>query len=153
MRSVVELDQKDRELLALLQINARESTARLARTLGLARTTVLARMTRLERSGVIEGYGVRLGRPESEQGVAAYVGMAILPKSGSQVVKALSQFPELENLSAVSGQFDYVALVRCRSPEHLDRILDGIGGLEGVRQTFSAVILATRIDRSRLAPV
>ncbi|MBU0890423.1 MAG: Lrp/AsnC family transcriptional regulator, partial [Gammaproteobacteria bacterium] len=55
------LDDTDRELLSLLQANAREGTAMLARKLGLARTTVVARIARLERSGVVAGYGVRLG--------------------------------------------------------------------------------------------
>ncbi|MEI6245964.1 MAG: AsnC family transcriptional regulator, partial [Acidobacteriota bacterium] len=41
----------DRQLLALLQVNARESTANLARKLGLARTTVVARLARLEAEG------------------------------------------------------------------------------------------------------
>ena len=55
------LDEIDRQLLSLLQTNAREGTALLARKLGLARTTVVARIARLERSGVVAGYGVRLG--------------------------------------------------------------------------------------------
>ncbi|MGA2549266.1 MAG: Lrp/AsnC family transcriptional regulator [Burkholderiaceae bacterium] len=151
MKATYELDDTDRELLALLQTNARESTANIARELGLARTTVLARLTRLERSGIIQGYGVRISRALSSQGVAAYVGISILPKSGAAVLKALARFPELEHLTAVSGQFDYVAVVRCRSTEHLDTMLDAIGALEGVKQTLSAVILATRIDRSRLS--
>lgn len=54
------LDDTDRQLLSLLQANARESTATLARRLGLARTTVVSRIARLEREGVVAGYGVRL---------------------------------------------------------------------------------------------
>ena len=45
-------DALDRSLLTLLQANARESTANLARKLGIARTTVVARLARLERDGV-----------------------------------------------------------------------------------------------------
>lgn len=150
MKVTYSIDQTDRELLALLQTNARESTANLARKLGLARTTVLARLARLERSGVIQGYGVRLGRAQAEQGLAAYVGISILPRSGPAVLKSLSRVLELEHLTAVSGQFDYVAVVRCSSAEHLDHVLDAIGALEGVKQTLSAIILATRIDRTKL---
>ncbi|MBL8363855.1 MAG: AsnC family transcriptional regulator, partial [Comamonas sp.] len=51
------LDETDRQLLSLLQTNARESTATLARQLGLARTTVVSRIARLEREGVVAGYG------------------------------------------------------------------------------------------------
>ena len=40
-------DQTDRDLITLLQANARESSANLARKLGIARTTVVARLARL----------------------------------------------------------------------------------------------------------
>lgn len=60
------LDETDRQLIAALQINARESVATLARRLGIARTTVNSRLARLERSGVISGYGVRLGQRVAE---------------------------------------------------------------------------------------
>lgn len=45
-----QLDDIDRNLIALLQMNARESVANLARQLGVARTTVIARIARLERT-------------------------------------------------------------------------------------------------------
>ena len=55
----ITLDEIDRQLIALLQINARESVATLARQLGIARTTVNSRLERLEKNKVISGYGVR----------------------------------------------------------------------------------------------
>lgn len=44
-------DDVDRALLALLQTDARQSTADLARHLGVARTTVVARLSRLSVTG------------------------------------------------------------------------------------------------------
>ena len=60
---MTDLDQTDRHLLSLLQANARDSAANLARKLGIARTTVVARIARLERLGVIAGYGWYARRP------------------------------------------------------------------------------------------
>ncbi len=54
----ITLDEIDRQLIALLQINARESVATLARHLGIARTTVNSRLERLEKNKVISGYGL-----------------------------------------------------------------------------------------------
>ena len=70
-------DATDRNLIALLQANARESTAHLARQLGIARTTVVARLARLERDGVVVGYTARLGQDEQRPGVIAHVGIAV----------------------------------------------------------------------------
>jgi len=104
-----QLDELDRNLVALLQENARESVANLARQLGVARTTVIARIERLERSGVIAGYGVRLGQDVLDASIYAYVGIILAPKFGPAVQKRLVKMPEVQLLCAVSGEFDYVA--------------------------------------------
>ena len=75
-----QLDDIDRNLVALLQMNARESVANLARQLGVARTTVIARIARLEKNSVIAGYGVRLGQDVLDASIQAYVGIKLAPK-------------------------------------------------------------------------
>lgn len=141
------LDTLDRRLLALLQANARASTAELARQLGVARTTVLARLTRLERSGVVIGYTVRLGQDEADRQVEAYVGISTEPKSAREVTQRLAALPELRQLCSVSGEFDYMALLRAESTARLDALLDEIGAIDGVRRTHTSVVLARRVDR------
>ena len=141
------LDTLDRRLIALLQADARTSTADLARRLGVARTTVLARLSRLEKQAVIVGYTVRLGQDEGARGVEAYVGIATLPKSGPLVTQRLAAIPELRQLCSVSGEFDYLALLRAESTARLDALLDEIGAFEGVLKTTTSVVLARRVDR------
>lgn len=142
------LDALDRQLIALLQADARQSTADLARKLAVARTTVLARLVRLERQGVIVGYTVRLGQDEGDRGVEAYVGISTEPKSARDVTQRLATLPELRQLCSVSGEFDYLALLRAESTARLDALLDEIGAIDGVRKTTTSVVLARRIDRT-----
>ncbi len=141
-------DQLDRQLVTLLQANARASTAELARQLGVARTTVVARLARLEASGVIVGYTARLGSDAADRGVQAFVGITVSPKAGREVVKRLTALPELRQLASVSGEFDYMALLRADSTMRLDALLDEIGDIDGVLKTTSSVVLALRVDRS-----
>ncbi len=140
-------DQLDRDLVALLQANARESTADLARKLGVARTTVLARLQRLEREGVVVGYTVRLRQDLDGHGVHAHVGIITSPKAGRSVVQRLAALPELRHLCSVSGEFDYIAQLHAESMPRLDALLDEIGEIEGVTRTTTSVVLAVRIDR------
>lgn len=147
------LDEIDRQLIAALQINARESVATLARTLGIARTTVNSRLARLEKSGVITGYGVRLGQRVADGGLQAYVGITVKPRSGKEVLRRLTAMAEVQVLCTVSGEFDYVAWLRADSPERLDLLLDEIGNVEGVERTTTSIILSCKIDRGQpLAP-
>lgn len=142
-----QLDELDRSLVALLQENARESVASLARRLGVARTTVLARIERLERTQVIAGYGVRLGQDVLDASIQAWVGLIIAPKHGADVQRRLAKMPEVQLLCAVSGEYDYVAWLRADSPERLNDLLDQIGGLTGVERTTTSIVLARKVDR------
>lgn len=145
------LDELDRRLIALLQANARLATAELARQLSVARTTVLARLQRLERGGVIVGYTVRLGGPGGAGAggseVNAFVGISAEPKAARRLTDRLAALPELRQLSSVSGEFDYIALLRTADTARLDALLDEIGAIDGVRKTTSSILLARRIDR------
>lgn len=147
MNEAAAKDQTDRQLITLLQANARASTAELARKLGIARTTVVARLARLEAAGVIVGYTAKLGSEAQDRGVQAFVGITVQPRAGREVVKTLTSFPELRQLASVSGEFDYMALLRAESTMRLDALLDEIGEIEGVIKTTSSVVLALRVDR------
>jgi DNA-binding Lrp family transcriptional regulator len=143
------LDDIDRQLIGALQLNARESVAMLARKLGVARTTVTARLARLEQVQVITGYGVRLSQHMIEGGLQAYVGITVQPRSGKEVVRRLGAMAQVQQLCAVSGEFDYVAWLRCDSPEQLDELLDQIGHVDGVEKTTTSIILSNKLNRSQ----
>ena len=54
---------------------------------------------------------------------------------------------QVQQLCAVSGEFDYVAWLRSDSPEQLDQLLDQIGSVEGVEKTTTSIILSSKVDR------
>jgi len=141
------LDAIDRQLLSLLQANAREPAAILARKLGLARTTVVARIARLERESIVSGYGVRLGRLLEEAAVRAYCFISVLPKTPAAVIRELERMPEVEEVSSVSGPYDYLIFLRCETHEQLDALLDRIGLIDGVKQTQTSIVLSRKVDR------
>lgn len=147
------LDDIDRQLLRLLQTNARASTAHLARQMELARTTVVARIARLEQEGVIAGYGVRLGPRMEQASVRAYCGIRVQSKMATSVMQSLNRLSEVEEVSALSGQYDYMVFLRCESNEKLDALLDRIGLIDGIQQTYTSVVLSRKIDRRTTSPV
>jgi DNA-binding Lrp family transcriptional regulator len=110
---------------------------------------VTSRIARLEKTKVITGYGVRLGKQLVDGGLQAYVGITVQSRAGGNVVRRLNSIAQIEQLCAVSGEFDYVAWLRSDSPEQLDRLLDQIGELEGVAKTTTSIILSGKIDRAQ----
>jgi DNA-binding Lrp family transcriptional regulator len=115
------MDDTDRQLIDLLTLNARTSTAALGRALGLSRSTVQDRLARLERTGAIAGYTVRLGDSAPRRGVSALVMMTVNAKLADRVVHALRKMPELTRLHSISGQYDLCATVSAvHRPLHQD---------------------------------
>lgn len=143
----MELTRTDQRLISALKLDARKTVSQLARELDLSRTTVQKRIGRLEEGGVITGYGVRLGHEYLDSSFQVYVNLVVDPRNSDGIAASLGKMAEVEALLTVSGKIDLIALVRVDSPGELDRILDRIGGLDGVRDTDSAIVLSTRFDR------
>jgi DNA-binding Lrp family transcriptional regulator len=144
------LDAIDGKILALLMDDARMPVTTIAKRVEIARTTVIARIAAMEKRGVIVGYGLRLNPEMFQSRVRAYVGLSVEARYAANLMKFLQQLPEVETLCAVSGAIDYMLTLSCANTEVLDKLLDQIGALDGVRQTSTSIILSKRIDRAAL---
>ncbi len=134
-------------MLSLLGANARLPVAALAKKLGVARSTVQARLDRLEVSGVIAGYTLRLGEAARARRVKATALLQIEPRSTPQVLARLKTMPEVIQATTTTGRVDFILTLATGSTEELDRILDAIGMIPGVKSSESLVHLSTRIDQ------
>lgn len=143
----MQIDDIDRQILALLRENARASNVELARRAGISRTTLQARIERMERARVIAGYTIRGGGEHERQAIRAHVMITVAPKLAPALEIALRKIPEVRRLHSVSGTFDMVAVVVAETVDEMDRLIDRIGALDGVERTTTAIILSTRIDR------
>jgi DNA-binding Lrp family transcriptional regulator len=141
------LTAKDEELIGLLRLNAREPVASLARKLGVSRTTVQDRLKRLKESGSIAGYTVKLGGAAPAQAYSAVMTLAVEPRRQIDVAKQLAKLPQVDALWAVSGKFDFVAMIGAPTAQALDSLIDRMSVLQGVTDIETAVILSTKLDR------
>ena len=73
--------------------------------------------------------------------------VTVSPRAARTVQLRLQALPELRQLCSVSGEFDFLALLRAPGTARLDALLDEIGQIEGVTRTHTSVVLAVRIDR------
>lgn len=144
----MQIDEKDKQIVSLLAGNARMSVAALAQSLDLARSTVQARLERLENNGTIAGYTVRLGSKARGTRIQATALLQIEPRSLPQVLGRLRSTPEVEQVQTTSGRFDLLLKLAAATTEDLDRVLDTIGALPGIRSTESLIHLSTKLDRA-----
>ncbi len=141
------IDGKDKQLIALLSANSRESTANLARLLGMSRTTVTSRIERLEKRGVITGYTVQFSEDYERGRIQAQVMISANPKLSAHIVRTLKKISAVQALHAVNGVYEMLAIISAESTQHLDEVLDLIGNTDGITKTTSSIILSTKFSR------
>ncbi|MES2099948.1 MAG: Lrp/AsnC family transcriptional regulator [Pseudomonadota bacterium] len=137
------IDDTDRELLALLRQDARMPVATLATRLKVARGTVQNRMKRLERDGVIVGYTVRV-KPQAEaHRIRALMTIVVEGNRGAEVLHALRGHPNVTGLHSTNGRWDLIAELRADTLEAFDRALGNIRLIEGIASTETSLLLST----------
>jgi DNA-binding Lrp family transcriptional regulator len=143
MSNMTNLDDTDRELLALLRQDARLPVATLATKLKVARGTVQNRMKRLERDGVIVGYTVRV-KPQAEGHlIRALMTIVVEGNRGAEVLHALRGHPNVTGLHSTNGRWDLIAELRADTLEAFDRALGNIRLIEGIASTETSLLLST----------
>jgi DNA-binding Lrp family transcriptional regulator len=141
------IDKFDRQLIALLQSNARESTTNLSKKLGIARTTVHERIARLERNGTIKGYSAVLNLDPFEQYNQCMIMLGIAKQKQNSIFEHLKRFPELKLLQSVNGECDLLCWFEVPQLEDIDALLEEITAIDGIEAARCMVVLATKIDR------
>ena len=146
------MDAIDAQILHLLQSNARETQADIARAVGLAPSAVLERIRKLEARGLITGYVALLDPKALGLGMLAFVAVRT-DETGSEneIAQALGQFPEVLEVHHVAGEDCYLLKVRARDAEHLGQMLrTRFGRVPGVRSTRTTIVLETIKETPRL---
>ena len=140
------LDAIDRQLIALLQDNARLSTVALAKAVGLSRTTVQERLQRLEQAGVIAQYTVRLGAGGDP--LQAWLLLRYADGfSCDDVMPLLAGLPAVRLCHSVAGETDLMVLVQADTPSMLADLRERVAGFKGVDDVTTVPVLRVTLDR------
>lgn len=138
------MDDLDRKIIELLQINGRTSNARIAREVGVSEGTVRRRLRRLIQDEIIRVVAI----PDPEKmglGTVALVGIQTDPDKIDEVATSLAKLPETQYVSLNTGSFDIFTWVALPNSEELGKFLRGkIGQTPGIRRSETFVNLAIR---------
>jgi Lrp/AsnC family leucine-responsive transcriptional regulator len=146
------ISDTDLWILDILQKNARETQADIARTVGLAPSAVLERIRKLEARGVIKGYTAEIDPRALDQGMLAFVAVRSDHGPGDDsVARSLSECPEVLEVHHVAGEDCYLVKVRARDAEHLGSLLrTRFGRIAGVTSTRTTIVLESIKESPRL---
>ncbi|HYJ32929.1 MAG TPA: Lrp/AsnC family transcriptional regulator [Candidatus Binatia bacterium] len=139
------IDAVDREILSILQENARTSNVEVARRIGLAPSAVLERIRKLEKRGVIRGYEPRLNASALGSPLLAFIFVHADEKIGGlEIGRKIAKFPEVQEVHQVAGEDCYLVKVRIADTDALGRLLrDSFGALPAIRTTRTTIVLSS----------
>lgn len=139
------IDETDRQILALLQDDARISNAEIARRVDLASSAIFQRIKKLENLGIIQGYTARLNPKALGYGLLAFVQIRTSPGAKApEVIRDLGAIPEVCEVHRVVGEDCFFLKVRVSDPEALEELLDHqIQPLPSVGSTRTTIVLST----------
>ena len=113
----MQLDLKDRKILAELDLNARETYQTIGRKVGLSKETTINRIKNLEKREIIQRYTtlVNFGK----LGFTGYVVynrfQNITKTTKEELIKYISNIPENYWIAIVGGKFDLVFGLMCKN--------------------------------------
>lgn len=139
------LDEIDRQILALLQEDARIANAEIARRVGLAPSAIFQRIRKLEERGVIRGYTARLDARALGFGLTAFVRIqTVAGARAPDVTRQLAAIPEVSEIHRVVGEDCFFLKVRVADTQALEDLLDHrIQPLDPVASTKTTIVLST----------
>ena len=140
----MKIDEKDKELLSVLQEKGRATLKELSRLTGMRETTIFARIKRLEKGGIIKEYRAILDPKILGKNATAFILIKYDPSFGfsqREVAEKISKLPEIQEVHIIAGDWDMIAKVREKDIESLGKIvLDRIREIEGVKETVSLIV-------------
>ena len=151
-----DLDVVDREIVRLVSAHGRITHEEIARRVHVSRPAVHERVRRLERDGVIRGYQAIVDWAAIDLGLCAFVSVQVdhdrLEKVIGRVFERSTTQALVEECHRVTGQWCVLLKARAASTAALQRLLDDVMSIDGVRQVVTTIVL-TSVEAPQLAQV
>lgn len=148
------MDNKDREILSLLQRNGRMAISELASQVSLSDTPCLRRVKKLEESGVISGYSAQLDNKELGLNVLVYAFIKLQGNTDKNAEVFEQSALALENVlecSVISGRHDYLLKIIAKDLEDYEKFVKkSLGGISAIDAIESTVVLKQTFAKTSL---
>jgi Lrp/AsnC family leucine-responsive transcriptional regulator len=149
---VAEFDATDRAILDLLQENCKQPLAVIGEKVGLSAPSVVERIHKLEQSGVITGYVALVDARRLGKDVTAFIGVSTEQGRGiGGLERRIAAIEDVLECHHVTGSHSLMVKVKTENTESLERLIERVRCLEGVRRTETMVVLSTHAERPRIA--
>ncbi|SHG59215.1 Lrp/AsnC family transcriptional regulator [Pedobacter caeni] len=141
------LDDKDYEILRLLQENSKLTIREIASKVHLSPTPTHERIKRLEREGVIRKYVALLDNRKINKGITVIVQISLKEhnkRAAQEFIDAVLEFKEVTECYNISGDFDFMLKIVVESMGSFHYFsVNKLSEISGIAQTKSIFVMDT----------
>jgi len=156
MREV--LDSKDVEILKIIQEDCRVAAREISDRTNTPVTTVFAKIKRMERLGIVRGYRAVLDSAKLDMGTTAFVlgSFAYRGEGGKvlsqrEVAKQIAEFPEVQEVHIISGDWDILMKVKERDVGSVGRfVVDKLRLVKGIEKTLTCLVFESEKETTAI---
>lgn len=138
------MDDKDRQIIAALQANARLTNNELAERVNLSPSPCLRRVRLLEEAGILQGYTAIVDAEACGYPVTAFVRIRITPHNGETIKAfeaAIAKIDVVMDSYVMAGDADYMLRVVVKSLKHYEEFvrskLHSVPGVASIDTSFT----------------
>ncbi len=137
----MKIDQTDRAIISLLQDDARQSNAAIARVIGVSEATIRRRIKLMVDDGIVAIQAIP-NPTKFGLNTSAMIGIDVQPDQLDFVASALNERDEVGFLGISTGRYDLLVWVLVKTLDDLREFLEGfLAKVHGVRKTETLVLL------------
>ena len=142
------LDERDLDIIAALQDDARATYADVGTRVGLSASSVHERVRKLEQQRVIRGYRAVVDPEAIGLFVTALIAASPLdPRQPDDLPDRVREFPEVQDCYSVAGEANYVLKVRTRTTTELEELIRRLREKAGVSTNTTIALSIPFEDR------
>lgn len=134
------MDKTDRQILRILQQNARITITQISQKVGLSPPSVTERLRKLETEGAVLGYHARVEPLALGKNICAYIGVNVQPERQARFIRHCECSSCIVSYFRVIGVFSAILYVVAQNSSQLEEIIDE---LKQYGTTQTSVVLST----------
>ena len=135
------MDDIDRNIIRLLQQDARKSFNKIADSLGIAVGTAYNRVKNLEDKGILKGYTILVDSAKLGYGLTALILIEAEGRYLPEVEKELAQLDEVISIYDITGDYDIAVVARFKNRTTLNNFIKSTLKMPHVSRTVTNVVL------------
>jgi Lrp/AsnC family transcriptional regulator, leucine-responsive regulatory protein len=150
------MDQKDRQILEVLQSDGRIAHTRLAEIVDLSAPAVLARVRKLEEQGIIKGYQAVVDPDKVGNPVISFIGVTLVHHQREpleQFAERIAELSEVLEAYHLTGGTDYLLKIAVQDIQAVeDFLVNKLAMIPGVDKVHTSMVLSP-IKTNGVVPV